>query len=83
MKDGDAQIKQDLAEEMGLEIAIRLRAEFKKAVLAGYAEAGVSGLCEEGRFEVALGALETLPLDQLVADVIRAQGSKNCKMNPS
>jgi hypothetical protein len=71
MKDGDAQIRQDIAEEMGLEIAIRLRAEFKKAILMGYADAGISGLCEEGRFEAALGALETLPLNQLVADAIR------------
>jgi hypothetical protein len=38
------------------------------AALAAYEEAGISGLCQEGRWEVAVGAMRSLDIDALLAD---------------
>ena len=48
-----------------------LAAQVQQACLAaarrGYEEAAVSGLCHEGAWEAALGAIEMVDLDALVA----------------
>ncbi len=36
--------------------------------MAAYEDAGVQGLCEEGRWEAAIGALQSLDLRKLVQD---------------
>ncbi|MHB1123719.1 MAG: hypothetical protein ACYC0T_13490 [Ramlibacter sp.] len=38
------------------------------AALAAYEDAGISGLCAEGRWEAAVGAIQSLDLKQLAAD---------------
>ena len=37
------------------------------AALTGYEEAGMSGLCHEGRWECAISAMRVIDLDALVA----------------
>jgi hypothetical protein len=38
-----------------------------EAALAAYEDAGVMGLCAEGRWEVAVGAMQSLDLARLLA----------------
>jgi hypothetical protein len=38
-----------------------------EAALAAYEDAGLSGLCEEGRWEAAIGAMRRVDLTQLAA----------------
>lgn len=38
-----------------------------EAALAAYEDAGLSGLCAEGRWEAAVGAIESLDLKQVAA----------------
>lgn len=39
-----------------------------EAALAAYENAGISGLCAEGRWEVAVGAIQCLDLKQVAAE---------------
>ncbi len=39
-----------------------------EAALAAYENAGISGLCAEGRWEVAVGAIQSLDLKQVAAE---------------
>jgi hypothetical protein len=45
--------------------AAELLRQAKEAIMRGYEEAGVSGLCDEGRIEAALGALDSLDIDRI------------------
>jgi hypothetical protein len=47
-------------------IAEAVRAACLQAALAAYENAGIQGLCEAGRWEAAVGALESLDLKQLL-----------------
>ena len=38
-----------------------------EAALAAYEDAGISGLCAEGRWEAAVGAIQSLDLKQIAA----------------
>lgn len=38
-----------------------------EAALAAYEDAGISGLCAEGRWEAAVGAIQSLDLKQVTA----------------
>jgi hypothetical protein len=42
--------------------AERIRAALIRAALDGYEQAGLSGLCEEGRWEAAISAMRRLDL---------------------
>jgi hypothetical protein len=42
------------------------------AALQAYDDAGVSGLCHEGRWEYAVDAMRGLPLRQLIEALLRA-----------
>ena len=44
------------------DLAKRIRDACVEAVLEAYDDAGVQGLCAEGRWEAAVGALRTLDL---------------------
>ena len=46
-------------------LAERVRAACIEAALQAYEEAGMQGLCAEGRWEVAVGAMRTLDLQAL------------------
>lgn len=58
-------------------IAETVRAACVHAATAAYEDAGLRGLCEAGRWEVAVGALESLDLQSLVRQLEReaSQGS--------
>lgn len=47
-----------------------------RAALDGYERAGLSGLCEEGRWEMVVDAIRSLDIDALVADTL-ATGAAN------
>ena len=54
------------------DLAKRIRDACLEAVLQGYEDAGVQGLCPEGRWEVAVGALRTLDLVPLLEEFQRS-----------
>ena len=44
------------------DLAKRIREKCVEAILQAYEDAGIQGLCAEGRWEVAVGTLRTLDL---------------------
>ena len=48
-------------------VAERVRRACRQAVRTGYADAAAAGLCAEGALEAALGALDRLDLDEVLA----------------
>jgi hypothetical protein len=50
------------------DFAKRIRDACLEAVLQAYEDAGVQGLCAEGRWEVAVGALKTVELAPLLRE---------------
>ena len=55
------------------DFAKRIRDACLEAVLQAYEDAGVQGLCAEGRWEVAVGALKTVELAPLLREFTRQQ----------
>jgi hypothetical protein len=54
---------------MNLEdLAKRIREACLEAIVQAYEDAGMQGLCADGRWEVALGALRTLDLTSVLGD---------------
>jgi hypothetical protein len=49
-----------------LNIAEAVRAACLKAALQAYEDAGISGLCQEGRWESAVAAIRDLDLDRVL-----------------
>jgi hypothetical protein len=49
------------------ELAEAVRQACIQAALDAYEDAGISGLCAEGRWEAAIGAMQSLDLKQLPA----------------
>jgi hypothetical protein len=47
-------------------LAERVRAALIAAAISAYEDAGMRGLCAEGAWEVAVGAMRTLDLAQVV-----------------
>ncbi len=54
----------------------RVRQACIAAALQAYEDAGVSGLCHEGRWEYAVDAMRGLPLRPLVQGLLRAAEDK-------
>ena len=52
-----------------LQMAEVVRQSCIEAAIRAYEEAGLSGLCHEGRWECAVDAMRRLPLHPLVMDV--------------
>lgn len=50
-----------------LAAAEAVRAECLRAAVDGYERAGMSGLCEEGRWEMVVDAIKSLDVDAIVA----------------
>ncbi|NJN45968.1 MAG: acetyltransferase [Candidatus Competibacteraceae bacterium] len=48
------------------ELAERVRAACLEAALEAYEDAGISGLCAEGRWEYAMQAISTLDLEKVL-----------------
>lgn len=51
------------------QLAEVVRAACLKAATEAYEDAGIRGLCEEGRWEAAAGALQSLDLRKLVQEL--------------
>ena len=49
-----------------IKIAETVRAACLEAALEAYEDAGISGLCAEGRWEYAVQAVRTLDLDEVL-----------------
>jgi hypothetical protein len=54
------------------DLAKRIRDKCVEAALQAYEDAGMQGLCAEGRWEAAVGALRTVDLAPLLRDLQRA-----------
>ena len=50
------------------DLAKRIRDACLEAVLQAYEDAGIQGLCAEGRWEAAVGALKTVELGPLLRE---------------
>ena len=50
------------------DLAKRIRDACLQAALQAYEDAGIQGLCEEGRWEAAVGALKTVELAPLLRE---------------
>ena len=50
-------------------VAEAVRAACLRAAMQAYEDAGVRGLCQEGRWEAAVGAIQSMDLDRLLADL--------------
>jgi len=50
------------------DLAKRVRDTCLEALLQAYEDAGIQGLCAEGRWEVAVGALKTVDLAPLLRE---------------
>lgn len=55
--------------EAGRRLAEAVRAECLRAALEAHEDAGVRGLCQEGRWEAAIDAIRSLDLDRLLGDL--------------
>ena len=51
------------------DLAERIRSRCIEAVLQAYEDAGIQGLCEEGRVEAAIDALRTVDLAPLLREL--------------
>lgn len=54
-----------------LTLARAVREACLQAALQAHEDAGISGLCHEGRWEIAVGAIRDLDLDAVLAEVGR------------
>jgi pentatricopeptide repeat protein len=50
-------------------LAEAIRAACVRAAVTAYEDAGIQGLCQEGRWEAAVGALRSIDLRKLVQDL--------------
>lgn len=48
------------------QLAEAVRAACERAAVSAYEDAGLRGLCEAGRWEAALGALQSIDLQKLI-----------------
>jgi hypothetical protein len=51
------------------QIAEAVRAACERAAISAYEDAGIQGLCEAGRWEAAVGALQSIDLRKLVQEL--------------
>ena len=58
--------------DVHMQMAEAVRQACIAAALQAYDDAGVSGLCDEGRWEYAVDAMRGLPLRQLIEALLRA-----------
>lgn len=54
------------------QLAEAVRAACEQAAVSAYEDAGLRGLCEAGRWEAAVGALQSLDLQKLIQALERA-----------
>ena len=61
--------------EIRRRLAEAVRLACLKAAQEGYESAGISGLCEEGRWECAVGAIRALDIEAVIAALPEESGS--------
>ena len=66
----------DAKHQQQSELAEAIRGACVKAALAAYEEGGVSGLCEEGRWELAIDAIRKLDLNDVLRDAAHRVGGR-------
>jgi hypothetical protein len=54
-------------QKLDIQLADEILATAKRKLKEAYTDAGLAGLCDEGRFEAALGALDSPDLKTLLA----------------
>lgn len=54
------------------QIAEAVRTACLEAAVKAHEDAGIQGLCEEGRWEAAVGALQSLDLGKLIRQIEQA-----------
>jgi hypothetical protein len=59
-----------------IEIAETVRRALVEAAVRAYDDAGVRGLCEEGRWEVSVDAMRSLDLAPVLAPAERPDGAR-------
>lgn len=60
-----------------IKIAEVVRSACLEAALEAYEEAGIRGLCAEGRWEYAVQAISTLDLEEVLCQSGLSDGSQN------
>lgn len=50
-------------------LAARIRDRCREAAVRAYDDAGIQGLCAEGRWEAAVGAIETVDLKSVLQEL--------------
>jgi hypothetical protein len=68
---GDKMVSEQVKEEDQRRIAQAVREACVRAALEGYEQAGLSGLCDEGRWEMAIDSIRSLDVDALLHEVAR------------
>jgi hypothetical protein len=63
--------------KQGRQLAEAIRAACLEAAVAAYEDAGISGLCGEGRWECALQAIKALDLDPIIERALPLQRSSS------
>jgi hypothetical protein len=66
-----------------LQIAEVVRQACLAAALRAYEDAGLSGLCPEGRWECAVDAIRTMPLRPLLQRLIEGPGGRRTEAAPA
>lgn len=51
------------------QLADAVRAACVRAAVTAYEDAGIQGLCEEGRWEAAVGAIQSIDLRKLIQEL--------------
>lgn len=60
-------------DELGMLVAQAVVQKCKATLIEAYDEGGISGLCEEGRFELAVGALNSIDLNKVTEAALAAK----------
>lgn len=60
-----------LCDDTGTRVAKTVLTESKKRLIQAYHEAGISGLCDEGRIEYAVAALDSMEIQKLIESALK------------
>ena len=66
-----------------LDIAERVRKACLQAAIAGYDDARMSGLCQQGAWDVALDRIRSLDVDALLGEDTQLDDDQNSNRRPS
>ena len=58
------------------QLAEAIRTACLQAAAAAYENAGLQGLCDEGRWEAAIGALQSLDLNTIIREIKLVDSNK-------